>query len=56
MYSAAAVAERALPSCRLVFVSGEDMQAQAAPLYEILFSANPASVGGKAPDEAYYLK
>ena len=54
--AAAKVAEKALPSCRLVFVSGEDMQAQAAPLYEILFNANPASVGGKAPDEAYYLK
>ena len=54
--AAAKVAEKALPSCRLVFVSGEDMQAQAAPLYEILFSANPASVGGKTPDEGYYLK
>ena len=54
--AAAKVAEKALPSCRLVFVSGEDMQAQAAPLYDILFSANPASVGGKVPDEAYYLK
>ena len=53
---AAKVAEKALPSCRLVFVSGEEMQAQAAPLYDILFSANPASVGGKTPDEAYYLK
>ena len=52
----AAVAEKALPSCTLVFVSGEDMQAQAAPLYEILFSANPASVGGAAPDAAYYCK
>ena len=54
--AAAKVAEKALPSCRLVIVSGEDMQAQAAPLYEILFAANPASVGGKVPDEAYYLK
>ena len=54
--AAAKVAEKALPSCRLVFVSGEDMQAQAAPLYEILFNANPASVGGKTPDEGYYLK
>ena len=35
---------------------GAFLQAQAAPLYEILFSANPASVGGKAPDEGYYLK
>ena len=54
--AASKVAEKALPSCRLVFVSGEDMQAQAAPLYEILFNANPASVGGKTPDEGYYLK
>lgn len=53
---AAKVAEKALPSCRLVFVSGEEMQAQAAPLYDILFAANPASVGGKVPDADYYLK
>ncbi len=53
---AAKVAEKALPSCQLVFISGEDMQAQAAPLYDILFGANPASVGGKTPDETYYLK
>lgn len=53
---AAAVAEKALPSCQLVFISGEDMQAQAAPLYDILFAANPASVGGQTPDDNYYLK
>lgn len=52
----AAVAEKALPSCTLVFVTGEDMQAQAAPLYEILFAANPASVGGKTPDDGYYYQ
>ncbi|MBQ9263227.1 MAG: ABC transporter substrate-binding protein [Clostridia bacterium] len=52
----AAVAEKALPSCTLVFIAGEDMQAQAAPLYDILFSANPQSVGGKVPDDTYYLK
>lgn len=52
----AAVAEKALPSCALVYVAGEEMQAQAAPLYEILFSANPASVGGKAPGEDFYVK
>ncbi|MBR5109252.1 MAG: ABC transporter substrate-binding protein [Clostridia bacterium] len=50
----AAIAEKALPSCSLVFVSGEAMQAQAAPLYDILFAANPAAVGGKTPDDAYY--
>ncbi len=53
---AAKVAEKALPSCRLVFVSGQEMQDQSAPLYEILFSSNPASVGGKVPDADYYAK
>lgn len=52
----AAVAEKALPSCTLVFVAGEEMQSQAAPLYNILFQANPKSVGGQVPDDAFYLK
>lgn len=50
----AAVAEKALPSCTLVFVAGEDMRSQAAPLYQILCNANPAAVGGQVPDEGYY--
>ena len=52
--ASAAVATQALPSCRLVFVAGAEMQAQAAPLYEILFAANPASVGGTLPDAGYF--
>ena len=52
----AAVAEKALPSCTLVFVSGQEMQDQAAPLYQVLFDFNPASVGGKTPDDAFYYK
>ena len=52
--ASAAVAKQALPSCRLVFVAGAEMQAQAAPLYEILFAANPASVGGTLPDAGYF--
>ncbi len=52
--AAAAVAQKALPSCRLVFVSGADMKAQAAPLYEILFAANPASVGGTLPGADFF--
>lgn len=53
---AAPLAEKVLPSCRLVFVSGTEMQAQAAPLYDILFAANPASVGGKVPADEYYFQ
>lgn len=52
----AAVAEKALPSCTLVFVSGEDMQRQAGPLYDILFAANPQAVGGSVPGDEYYFK
>lgn len=52
--ASAAVAKQALPSCRLVFVAGAEMQAQATPLYEILFAANPASVGGTLPDAGYF--
>lgn len=52
----AAVAQKALPNCQLVFISGQDMQSQAAALYEILHAAKPASVGGKVPDDAFYVK
>ena len=53
---AAAVAEKALPNCQLVFIAGEDMQSQATALYEILHAAKPASVGGKTPDDGFYVK
>lgn len=50
----AAVAERAIPNCHIVFVEGEAMRAQIEPLYELLYEANPASVGGALPDDAFY--
>ena len=43
------------PDFRIALDITEEFAA-AAKLNDILFSANPASVGGKAPDEAYYLK
>ena len=50
----AAVAKRATPNCHIVFVAGEEMRAQIEPLYELLYAANPASVGGALPDDAFY--
>lgn len=50
----AAVAKRAIPNCHIVFVEGEEMRAQIEPLYELLFAANPASIGGQLPDDAFY--
>lgn len=50
----AAVAERAIPNCHIVFITGEAMRAQIEPLYQLLYDANPASVGGAMPDDAFY--
>lgn len=48
------IAENAIPLCNIVYVNGEDMQAQLSPLFEILFEANPVSVGGQVPDKGFY--
>lgn len=50
----AAVAARAIPNCHIVFVEGEAMRTQIEPLYALLYAANPASVGGALPDDAFY--
>ena len=50
----AAVAERAIPNCHIVFITGEAIRAQIEPLYQLLYDANPASVGGAMPDDAFY--
>ena len=52
----AAVAKKAIPNCGLVFVSGAQMKTQIAGYYNVLFQANPKSVGGKLPDEGFYYE
>lgn len=53
----AAVAQAAIPNCHIVFVEGEAMRAQIEPLYQLLFDANPQSVGGALPgDDFYYAR
>ena len=50
----AAVAQKAIPNCHIVFIDGEEMKAQIEPFFQILFNANPKSVGGKLPAEDFY--
>lgn len=50
----AAVAQKALPACNIVFVTGEEMKSTTAGFLEVLFNANPASVGGVLPDDGFY--
>lgn len=50
----AAVAKKAIPYCELTFVSGNTMKSQISKYYSVLFEANPASIGGKLPDDAFF--
>lgn len=50
----AAVAKKAIPNCHIVYIDGEEMKAQILPFFEILYAANPASVGGTLPAEDFY--
>ena len=50
----AAIAEKAIPACNMVFLSGEEMQQSVAAYLEVLAEANPAAVGGTLPDEGFY--
>lgn len=53
----AAVAEKALPYCNVVCVTGEDMKTALSGYLRVLFSQNPKAVGGKVPaDSFYYVK
>ena len=50
------VAKKALPACNIVFIEGEEMARKLSGYLTVLFEANPASVGGQMPDEAFYFK
>ena len=51
----AAVAEKALPYCNIVFVSGEKMREMLSGYLAELYAQDPASVGGALPNEAFYF-
>lgn len=50
----AALAQKALPYCNVVFLSGQQMQKDLSSYLQVLFNANPAAVGGAMPDDAFY--
>ncbi len=50
------VALKALPGCNITFISGERMQQALSNYLEVLYEQNPASVGGKVPEEGFYFK
>lgn len=48
------LAAKAIPNCNIVMMAGREMQPMLEPFYEVLFAANPQSVGGQLPDEGFY--
>lgn len=51
-----AIANKALPNCNIVFLTGEDMIRISNEMFRVLFDANPKSVGGSIPkDDMYYI-
>jgi len=52
-----AVAAAAIPDSNLVFITGEDMKTSLDTYFQVLYAADPASVGGALPDDGiYYTK
>lgn len=47
----AAVAEKALPACNITFIEGDEMRIRLTGYLAELYAQDPASVGGKLPDE-----
>ncbi len=53
----AAIAQKAIPNCNIVYIDGADLKAKIPDFLNVLFKANPKSVGGKLPgDDFYYTK
>ncbi len=50
----AALATKAIPNCNLILTKGADMKPAIEGYFNVLFSANPQSVGGAVPDDGFY--
>lgn len=52
----AALAEKAIPNCNICCIDGEEGIAYMKGVLEVLFAANPKSVGGALPTDEFYGK
>ncbi len=50
----AAVAEKAIPYCNITYVTGAEMEKGLSGYLNVLFEANPKSIGGKLPAADFY--
>ena len=50
----AALAQKALPQCNIVFETGDEMKTDLETYFNVLYAADPASVGGTLPADDFY--
>ena len=51
----AAIAEKAIPECNIVCLTGNEMKTAVSGYLSVLYGQEPKSVGGKLPDDDFYL-
>lgn len=49
------IAKKAIPNCNITCIYGDEMKTALEGYLNVLYDSNPASVGGKLPDEAFYF-
>jgi len=50
----AAIAKTAIPKCNITYIDGSEMKSKISGYLKVLYDQNPASVGGKLPDDNFY--
>ena len=50
----AALAQKALPNCNIVFETGDEMKTDMETYFNVLYAADPTSVGGQLPADDFY--
>ena len=50
----AALAKKAIPHCNLAYMGGSDMKSLVKTNLQILFDADPKSIGGQMPGDDFY--
>ena len=49
------IAKKALPACNITNLDGAEMKQALSGYLQVLYSADPKAVGGKLPDDAFYV-
>lgn len=52
----AAIAEKAIPACNITYLAGDEMKTAVSGYLQVLYNADPKSVGGALPDEGFYYQ